>query len=71
MQVVAWSTPGNPAWRWRIVSYAGDHIEESHEEFETIAAALAKGTKRLRDMDLTDRSVPASRLRSGYRPRGR
>ena len=60
-----------PGICWRIFGCAGYHIEESHEEFETIAAALAKGTKRRRDMDLTDRSVPASRLRSGYRPRGR
>lgn len=70
MQVVALSTPRNPAWRWRIVSYSGEHIEESREEFATIAAALAKGAKRLREMNLIDRSVPVSPHRSGYHPRG-
>ena len=38
MQVVAFSTPLNPAWRWRIVSYSGEQVEESREEFLSIAA---------------------------------
>lgn len=71
MQVVALSTPGNPAWRWRIVSYSGEQIEESYEEFATIAEALAKGVKRLREMNLIDRSVPMPPHRSVFRPRGR
>ena len=71
MQVVALSTPGNPAWRWRIVSYSGEQIEESHEEFATIAAALAKGAKPLREMNLIDRSVPVPPHRSHHHPRWR
>ena len=71
MQVVALSTPGNPAWRWRIVSYSGEQVEESREEFRTIAAALAKGAKRLREMNVVDRSVPVPPHRSVFYPRGR
>ena len=29
MQVVAFSTPTDPSWRWRIVNYAGEVIAES------------------------------------------
>src|SRR5438034_31318 len=47
MQVVAFSTPMNPHWRWRIVNYAGEVVEESNETFPTIASAVAQGTKRL------------------------
>ena len=70
MQVTAFSTPSSPAWRWRIVSYAGDVIEESQETFGTIASAVASGTQRLRQLDIPDRSVSprtgwsTSRLRS-------
>jgi hypothetical protein len=71
VQVIALSTPGNPAWRWRIVSYSGEHVEESREEFGTIAVALAKGAKRLREMNVVDRSVPVPPHRSVFYPRGR
>lgn len=57
MQVTAFSTPSAPTWRWRIVSYAGDVIEESRETFDTIATAVASGTRRLREIDVPDRSV--------------
>ena len=29
MQVTAFLTPQEPDWRWRIVNYAGETIEES------------------------------------------
>ncbi len=40
MQVTAFSTTAAPDWRWRIVNYAGELVEESHETFPTIAGAL-------------------------------
>jgi hypothetical protein len=64
MQVVAFSTPQNPLWRWRIVNYAGELVEESRETFPTIAGALDQGAKRLRVMDVVDTSVPFQPHRS-------
>jgi hypothetical protein len=58
VQVAAFSTPEDPRWRWRIVNYAGELVEESHETFPTIAGALEHGSKRLRLMDVVDTSVP-------------
>ena len=63
MQVVAFSTSMNPDWRWRIVNYAGEVVEESREIFPTIASAVAQGTKRLVQLDVVDHSVPVR----GYR----
>jgi hypothetical protein len=57
MQVGAFSTPGTPDWRWRIVNYAGETIEESPKSFPTIALAMKDGRTRLQKMDV-DRSVP-------------
>ena len=64
MQVAAFSTPTHPDWRWRIVNYAGELVEESRESFRTIAGALEQGSKRLRVMDVVDNSVPAPSYRS-------
>jgi len=55
MDVVAVSTPPENAWRWRIVNYAGEVVEESHETFTTIAAALASGAVRLPAIDVANR----------------
>jgi len=63
MQVTAFSTPTSPTWRWRIVSYAGDVIEESRDTFETIASAVASGARRLREIDTPDLTVSP---RSGW-----
>ena len=72
MQVAAFNTPPNPAWRWRMVNYAGETVAESRDEFPTIAAALAQGTKRLFRMNVVDRSEPAARWhRSTSHLRGR
>lgn len=61
MQVVAVSTPSHPNWRWRIINYAGEIIEESHETFPSIAAAVRKGGQRMHDLDMPDdsRRAPA------------
>lgn len=69
MQVTAFSTPGQPDWRWRIVNYAGEAIEESRGTFRTISAAVAEGTRRMGEMNLVDRSVRPPRYRSASRPR--
>jgi hypothetical protein len=58
MQVGAFSTPLDPLWRWRILNYAGETIEESRETFPTIASAVEDGSKRLRRMHVEDNSVP-------------
>jgi hypothetical protein len=71
MQVTAFSTPSNPAWRWRIVNYAGETLEESRDTFLTIASAVAEGTKRLLEMDVIDRSVAVRPHRSTSHLRGR
>ncbi len=56
MQVVAFSTATHPDWRWRIVNYAGEVVEESRETFATIAAAVERGKTRLEAMNVVDRS---------------
>ena len=71
MQVAAFSTPTSPDWRWRIVNYAGEIIEESRETFPTIASAVAHGTRRLVQMNVVDRSVALRTHRSTSHLRGR
>ena len=64
MQVIAFSTPAVLDWRWRIVNYAGEMVEESHDRFSTIAAAVASGTERLVSLNVVDRSAPPIHWRS-------
>ncbi len=64
MQVIAFSTPARPDWRWRIVNYAGEVIEESHATFRTIAIAVEEGARRLVQLNVVDRSVPPRLFRS-------
>jgi hypothetical protein len=71
VQVTAFSTPTNPAWRWRIVNYAGETIAESRNGFQTIAAAITHGTKHLVQMNVVDRSEPAPYHRGTSHLRGR
>jgi hypothetical protein len=71
MQVLAFSTPLDPLWRWRIINFAGELVEESRETFPTIASALEQGSKRLRLMDVVDHSVPPSIHRSTRHLRNR
>ena len=63
MQVTAISTPRQPDWRWRIVNYAGEIVEESRATFATIALAVASGTEYLRTLD-ADVSVARGPYRS-------
>jgi hypothetical protein len=58
--VIAFATPRSPDWRWRIVNYAGEMVEESYREFSTIAEAVAAGGQRLREIDVVDLSVRAN-----------
>jgi hypothetical protein len=69
MNVVAISTPRRTGWQWRIVSYAGETVEESSRTFPTIASAVADGSARLRAMDVVDVSErPSAYGRSIMRP---
>jgi len=61
MQVTAFCTPDAPDWRWRIVNYAGETLEESNETFPSISAALANGTARLVKLNVVDQSTTPSR----------
>jgi hypothetical protein len=63
MQVAAFSIPGRSGWRWRLVNYSGEMVEESRETFPTIGSAVADGKERLVRLDTVDRSKPLS----GYR----
>jgi hypothetical protein len=65
VQVTAFNTPKDPAWRWRIVNLAGEVIAESKERFGSIQAALTKGKARLAAMNIVKGSVPPKR----YPPR--
>jgi hypothetical protein len=71
MQVTAFSTPARPDWRWRIVNYAGEIIEESRDTFATIAAAVDRGTKRMKALNIVDRSTAAPYRRSTSHLRNR
>ena len=71
MNVAAFNSPEDPAWRWRIVNYAGETIEESHDRFPSIGAALAQGARKLAAMNVVDRSQPVNWRRSTSYLRGR
>jgi hypothetical protein len=65
VQVAAVSTPQDESrWRWRIVNYAGEVVEESRETFATIASAVEHGSQRLKQMNVVDNSVPYPHHRS-------
>jgi hypothetical protein len=72
MQVAAFCTPVRPDWRWRIVNYAGEMVEESRESFASIAAALSDGHRRLRELgdeDMSSRAPTFYRSTSHLRSR--
>jgi hypothetical protein len=71
MQVVAVSTPSSPAWRWRIVKYSGEVLEESRETFPSIAAAVACGNRELLQLNIVDRTVRPAPYRSTSHLRSR
>lgn len=59
MNVLAFSTASESDWRWRIVDYGGETIEESSMSFSTIALAVAAGTEHLQRRIERDRPLPA------------
>lgn len=59
MQVAAFARPHDHGWRWRIVNYAGDVIEESSDTYGSIETAVAKGSARLVTLNVVDRSAPS------------
>lgn len=59
MDVLAFSTPNQRDWRWRIVDYRGDTVEESAAVFRTIAEAVAEGAVRMRNHADRDIGAPA------------
>jgi hypothetical protein len=71
MQVAAFSTPAHADWRWRIVNYAGEVIEESRDFFPTIAKAVSQGSRRLAELNVVDNSVPIRGYRSTSHLRAR
>jgi hypothetical protein len=76
MQVTAFSTSIRPEWRWRICDYAGAMVEESYNNFPTIAAAVAQGSARLDELDRervkeVGRSMAARSYWTNTRLRGR
>jgi len=72
VQVVAFATPASPDWRWRIVNYAGEMVEESYGAFPNIARAVAAGAQRLREMNgVVDESVRVNPYKSTSHLRGR
>ena len=59
VNVMAFSTPARPDWRWRIVDYSAQIIEGSFDGFPTtLAVAVAKGTERLALMIRADTAQP-------------
>ena len=71
MQVVAFSTPSCPEWRWRLVNYAGDVVEESSQTFTSIARAITVGTLRMNDLAEDDTRRPTTYFRSTSHLRSR
>jgi hypothetical protein len=67
MQVLAFSTTPSGGWRWRIVNYGGEMLEESRGEYPTIAAAVVQGRERLTEMNVQD----ISRMDRSFIPRRR
>jgi hypothetical protein len=72
MQVLAFSSPSRPDWRWRIVNYSGEMVEESFQTFSSIATAVTDGTRRMNELnveDVTQRSYTYLRSTSHLRSR--
>lgn len=72
MQVIAFTTPARPDWRWRIINYAGDMVEESSQAFPSIATAVREGTVRMNEInvkDVSERSYTFLRSTSHFRTR--
>jgi hypothetical protein len=55
MNVLAFTGAAAHAWRWRIVDYNRQVVEESSATFSTIAEAMAAGAERLEEHTERDR----------------
>lgn len=67
---MAFNTPLQPHWRWRIVSNAGELVEESRQAFVSISAAVGEGRARVRELNVRDVSERKFPYRRG-RPKAR
>jgi hypothetical protein len=65
MQVMAFSTPSSPEWRWRIVNNDGALVEESRQVYLSIASAVTDGRDRMRALDVKDLSERTFALHRG------
>jgi len=59
MQVTAFSTPRNPDWRWRIVNYAGEILEESRDTSRR-SPPRSPGDAAAAQLNVVDRSTPCA-----------
>jgi len=71
MNVLVFSIPGHPDWRWRLVDDDSKTVEDSSASFPTVAEALTEGReRRQRHVRLPlPVSEPHPGLSSGARPR--
>ena len=69
MQVMAFSSPSRPEWRWRIVTNDGEVVEQSRQEYASIGEATTHGHARLRELDVKDATERTFALRMNHRPR--
>jgi hypothetical protein len=72
VQVLAFCSPARPEWRWRIVNYEGEMVEESYETFRSIATAVTEGSRRMDELtvkDLAERTHTFARSPSYFRTR--
>jgi hypothetical protein len=64
MNVLAFAKSVGNAWRWRIVDYSGNTVEESSATFATIGEAVTAGAQRLGEH--TDRARQTLVWPAGY-----
>lgn len=63
MDVLVFSIPGHPDWRWRIVDDNSKTVEDSSASFPTVAEARAEGRERRQRH--VGREAPIARRRWG------
>jgi hypothetical protein len=65
MNVVPISVPSSGEWRWRIVDYSGQMLEESAGTFPSIDSAVADGVARMRARQRRDVTAPGQPSQPG------
>jgi hypothetical protein len=68
---MAFCTPAKPQWRWRIVSFSGDIVEESYATFASIATAVTDGHRRVDELHVKELARPQAYSRSNSYHGGR